>query len=311
MNKLIRNAIVYKAELPGAALLEGHLKEKPLNELGKADWFGAGFVEIPSTRELVSTFNGGFAFAVRYDSKILPASIILAELKKRVEAIEKQEGRKLDKDTRESVRDMVVDEMLAKALVKTTIVTCYYDTANQYLIVPVSSKQLAGVAISQLIHAVGSVKTTSINISDVKLGLTSKVREWLADHEGLGVNLPFGPHLQPGGSVKLVGKDREKANFDMSALDKARAGIDDALAKGFKVTELGMTFDAKTNFRLTADFHLKGIEFSYEPTEATDQYEEWQCDASIQVLELGRLINAMCDLLGYREPEQQSPAAPL
>ena len=307
MSKLIRNAIVYKAELPGAALLESHLKEKLFAELGKLDWHGAGFVEIPATRELVSTFDGGFAFAVRYDSKILPASIILAEVKKRVEAIEKQEGRRLDKDSRFAVRDLVVDEMLAKALVKTAIVTCYYDTANQFLIVPVSSKQLAGVAVSQLVHAVGSVKTTTINIADVKLGLTTKVREWLADHEGLA--LPFGERLQPGGSVKLVGEDREKATFDVSALDKARAGIEDALTKGFKVTELGMTFDAKTTVRLTADFHLKGLEFSYEPTEATDQHEEWQCDASIQVLELGRLINAMCDLLGYREPAKEQEAA--
>lgn len=299
MSKLIRNAIVYKAELPSSALLENHLKEKPFIELGQADWHGAGFVEIPATRELVSTFNGGFAFAVRYDSKILPISIIRAEVKKRVEAIEKQEGRRLDKDTRATVQDMVMTEMLAKALSKQAIITCYYDTANQFLIVPVSSKQLAGIVVSNLIKAVGSVKTTTINICDVKLGLTTKVREWLRGDESGAFGLDF----QPGGSVKLVGEKREKATFDVSALDKAKAGIADALEKGFSVTELGMTFKEKTNFRLTADFHLKGIEFSYEPAEATDMHEEWQCDASIQVLELGLLINAMCNLLGYREPE--------
>lgn len=306
MNKLIKNAVVYKAELPGAAALEGHLSEHRFKEMQSLDWWSAGFVEIPATGELVSKFEGGLAFAVRHDSKILPASVVRAEAEKRRARIEKQESRKVGRKEFAEIKELVTDELLAKALTKTAIITCYYDTANQFLIVPASSKQLASVVTSQLVHAVGSMKTTTINISDVKLGLTTKVREFLDVDDG--DEDTFGQHFVPGGKVRLIG-DTEKATFDLTALDKAQAGILESLNKGFAVAELGMTFDKKTNFRLTADFHLKGIEFSYDPTEATDQYEEWQFDASIQVLELGALINAMCDLLGYREPEAAKEAA--
>lgn len=306
MNKLIKNAVVYKAELPGAAALEGHLSEHRFKEMQSLEWWSAGFVEIPATGELVSKFEGGLAFAVRHDSKILPASVIIAEAIKRKQNLEKSELRTVGRKDFLLIKEVVTDELLAKALTKTAIITCYYDTANQFLIVPVSSKQLANVVTSQLVHAVGSMKTTTINISDVKLGLTTKVREFLDVDDG--DEDTFGRHFVPGGKVSLVG-DTEKATFDLTALDKAQAGILESLNKGFAVAELGMTFDKKTNFRLTADFHLKGIEFSYDPTEATDQYEGWQFDASIQVLELGALINSMCDLLGYREPEAAKEAA--
>lgn len=303
MNKLIKNAIVYNAKLPDADALRQHFEASRFTEPTQLQWHSAGFVEIPATGELVSTFEGGLAFAVRYDSKILPASVIRAEVEKRLDAIEKQEGRRPSKETRQSVRDMVTDELLAKALTKTAIVTAYYDPAKQYLIVPVSSKQLADVVISQLVHAVKSMKTTTINISDVKLGLTTKVREWLADAE----SDTFGWNLEPGGRVKMV-SETESASFDMTALDKARAGIEDALGNDFKVSELGMIFQGRTSFRLTHEFRFKGFSFGYEPTEADDAREAWEFDASLQLLELGTLVDSMCDLLGYKAEEKQEAA---
>lgn len=302
MNKLIKNAIVYSAQLPAADALRQHFAEKRFTEPAQLDWFSAGFVPIPATGELVSTFEGGLAFAVRYDSKILPGTVIRAETDKRIAKIEADEFRKVGRKDRLQIKEMVTDELLAKALTKTAIVTCYYDPKNERLVVPVSSKQLADVVTRQLVHAVGSVKTTTINVSDVKLGLTTKVQQWLNDDSG--DIQPFGEHLEPGGWVKMVGES-ESVTFDMAALDKAYAGIDDALGKDFQVSELEMTFQLSTTFRLTNDFRLKGIEFCYEPAEdAADKRELWELDASTQLLELSRIIDALCDLLSYKEPAQ-------
>lgn len=38
---------------------------------------------------------------------------------------------------------------------------------------------MADRIISKLIHAVGSVETRTINISDIKLGLTTRLKAWL------------------------------------------------------------------------------------------------------------------------------------
>lgn len=300
--KLIKNAIVYSAELPSTDALRNHLEQHRFKEMLSLDWKSAGFVEIPATGELVSTFEGGLAFAVRYDTKILPASVIRNETDKRVKAIEDADGGKVGRKQRLAIKEQVTDDLLPRALGKTAIVTCYYNPAKQHLIVPVSSKQLADVVTIKLVHAVGSVKTTTINVSDVKLGLTTKVEQWLKDEGG------FGYDFVPAGRVKLVGKN-ESVSFDMAALERAQDGIQDALAKGFQVAELGMIFKESTSFRLTHEFRFKGFYFSYEPTEdAADQREAWEFDASLQLLELGRLIDCMCELLGYQEPEQAAAA---
>lgn len=306
--KSIKNAIVYKAELPQAKALEQHLAESKFVEAGSLDWKAAGFVPIKETGELVSTFEGGLAFAVRYDTRILPASVIRMETDKRIQRIEEQELRRVGRKESLLVRDEVIGELLPKALMKTAIVTCFYDQARQYLIVPVSSKQLADVATSLLIHAVGSVKTTTINVSDVKLGLTTKLQQWLEHAEGE----PFGSDFTPAGRAKLVltGEERKQSvAIDMSDLENARAAILDAIVKGFKVAELGMAFQSKTGLRLTADFQLRGLSFEYEPADVEDMHELWQHKACIQVLEVGHIIDGLCDLLGYREPAKEQEAA--
>lgn len=303
--KLIKNAIIYSAELPSADALRVHFEKARFKEMQSLDWMAKGFVDIPATGELVSTFSGGLAFAVRYDTKILPASVIRNEVDKRVKAIEQSDGKKVGRKERLSIRDQVTDDLLPRALGKTAIVTCYYSPEKKHLIVPVSSKQLADVVTSELVHAVGSIKTTTINVSDVKLGLTTKVQQWLDDAESDA----FGWDFEPGGRVKMVGES-ESASFDMAALDKARAGIQDALKKQFAVAELGMIFKESTSFRLTHEFRLKGIHFSYEPTEDADSLREaWEYDASLQLLELTRITDGLCELLGYKEPAKEQEAA--
>lgn len=298
MNKLIKNAIIYSAELPAIEALRAHLEKARFKEMLSLDWAAKGFVEIPATGELVSTFAGGLAFAVRYDTKILPASVIRNETNKRVKAIEDADGRKVGRKDRLAIRDQVTDDLLPRALHKTAVVTCFYSPEKKHLIVPVSSKPLADVVTSELVHAIGSIKTTTINVSDVKLGLTTKVKQWLED-DASGA---FGYDFVPAGRVKLVGEG-ESVSFDMSTLERAQDGINDALSKNFQASELGMIFKESTSFRLTHEFRLKGLYFSYEPTEdAEDVRSAWEFDASIQLLELTKIIDSLCDLLGYKEP---------
>ena len=62
------------------------------------------------------------------------------------------------------------------------------------------------------------------------------------------------------------------------------------------------------SFRLTSDFKLKGIDPGVEPAKAgdfDDALDLWQHEASIQVAAVDRVVRAVCELLDYKEPEQQ------
>lgn len=300
--KLIKNAIVYKAELPGAELLRQHLAERPFSEIMELEASTSGFVPITATDELVSEFEGGLAFAFRLDEKILPAAAVRTELEKRCQKIEEQQGYKPGRKQTREIREQVIDDLIKRALVKSSTITCFYDTANQYLIVPVTSKSLADQITSTLIHSVGSLKTQTIHISDIKHGLTTRLVAWLDGEENA-----FGA-LEPCDTIGLQ-RDTERVRVKLGALETAEKGLREAISAQFEVTEIG--FQAgPVGFRLTRDFHFKGITYEHQVDVMDRNHEEqWAHEAAIQMLELSNVITGLCDLLGYKPPVEDQQAA--
>ena len=305
MNKIIRNAFVYKADLPNSKLLEQHLQDNAFVELGPLDGNRMGFVPVPQGFDYVERFEGGIAFAVRYDEKILPGSVVKQEVAKRCKAIREIDGYAPGRKMRKEIEEMVVQELLAVALIRSKTITCYYNIDERFLIIPVSSKTISGMITGKLVRAVGSIKTETINISDVKMGLTTRLTAWVhGDEEAFSENFNLGDVVQ----LQRVTEKKEKISFDLEMLDNAKEGLSEALSANFHVTSLGMDHGS-VSFRLTSDFHFKAVAFGYETDDPENAYEGWLQDAAIQVLEFSRVVTSLCDLMGYKEPESMEVAA--
>lgn len=299
--KLIKNAIVYKAHLPNAELLRGHLEEAPFGEMTDLAAHTSGFVPIEATHELVSEFEGGLAFAFRYDEKIVPASAVNTEVKKRAETIERKEGYKPGRKYMREIKEDVIKDFVKKALVRSAVITCYYDTANQYLIIPVTSAALADRITASLIRVVGSMKTETIHISDIKQGLTTRLTAWLeGDSDAFG-------DLEPCDEIHLQ-RNNEKVNVKLAALETAESGLQEALAAQFDVVAIRFNFGS-INFRLTSRFHFKGLVYEYPAEPDTSEAEQWEHESAIQLLQLSRVITGLCDLLGYKAPQTDEQLA--
>jgi recombination associated protein RdgC len=250
---------------------------------------------------LVQTFPGGLAFRVRIDQKIIPAATVKAEVEKRVEAAKVHTGRKPGKALRAEMKHEVMDELCRRALVKTVAsITCFYDIANGYLIVPTSSKKIADVCTSLLVHAVGSVKTETINVSNVKHGLTTRMLRWLDDDaEAFGA-------FAPCDEAALAAEGRKVA-VKMLSLQQARDGLKEALRDGLHVTSIGLHFDG-IDFRLTSDFTLKGIAFA-DPSVPEEEEDLWAADAAIQAGKVSAVINELTAMLSYQDAATEGGAA--
>lgn len=299
--KLIKAAITYKATIPtDTVALSGHLQEHFFTECMELQLRSVGFVPPAEEGELVAPFPGGLAFRVRIDDKVVPSAAVKAEVQKRAEAIEADTGRKVGRKHRAEIKDNVMIEFASRALVKTTAaVTCFYDIANGYLIVSTGSKKIADVCVTLLIKAVGSVKTETINVSDIKHGLTTRLNTWLADDEGFG-------EFQPCDEVALVNEGR-KVGVKMTSLQQARQGLSEALLAGFKVKSIGFHHGG-VDFRLTSDFHLKGITFTEDLTEdEEDNY--WAAEAAVQVKRVSGVINHLVEMLSYKDEVQEGQTA--
>jgi len=299
MKQLIKAAIVYKAELPAVEHLETHLQENPFTELMSLQLRSVGFTAFDSGL-YTSPFPGGVAFKVRIDEKIIPSSAIEREFKRMVAETQRLTGRKPGKKECKEIKRAALLSLAPQAFPRTAEITVFYEYSTQYLLVPTTSKKLSDMITSALVHAVASMKTTTINVSGIKKGLTARMTKWLAnDSEAFG-------QFNPTGDAALA-NDKRRLTVKMAGLMAAKEGLQEAIGKGFEVTSLGFThIDTGVEFRLTDAFHFKGIAFVHDGGESQD--DAFTADAAIEVAELSKVVTELCDMMGYQPPEEAEAA---
>lgn len=300
--KLIKSASVYKATVPSAELLRTHFAEKPFTEMQPYDARSVGFVPRESG-DLVTEFAGGIAFQVRIDEKIVPGSVVTAEVDKEIKKIRDNEGRKVGKKEKAEIKDGVIAHLRAKALTKTAIITCFHHNETEYLIIPTTSRNICDTITTAVINAVGSVKTQTIHVSEVKHGLTTRLMTWL-DGENEFSDEAFGKY-HPHGTVALS-CGSQKLSVKMDSLQMAREGLQEAVKKGFGVTSIGLQADAM-EYRLTHDFKFTSIEFP-APDDGEVIEDLWLHEAALQVLNLTAVVTDLCEMFAYKEPEADETA---
>ena len=293
--KLIKNAQIYKIDLPSAKALEQHLTEKRFIDPMELEHGSIGFI-MRDGMKYVDQFVGGMAFTVRVDEKIIPVSAVNSEVQKRAEAIFLRNGYHIGRKQRSEIKDEVVFDFRRKALLKTSIITCFYDTSKNHLFVPTTSLTLAGQITALIVRAVGSVKSETIHISALKHGLTTRLLNWLAhDDEAFSSFVPCG-------EVVLFAAG-QKVSIKMDELANASDGLTKALKDGFMVKSLRFWSGNDVGFTLTSDFSFRSIEFP-DSAEAGNDEDLWLHEASVQVLNLSRIIDELCTMMSYVEEKE-------
>lgn len=294
--KLIKQASAYKVVLPNAGAMHDHLITVKHEDLQPQMASGSGFVEIDPHGEYTVTFSGGYAFALQYDEKIIPGSVVNAELKKRVEAFKEREGYTPGRKLQRELREIVQAELCTKALTRSKTVIGYYSTADQLLILPTISRKLKDAFMAQLVRAVESVKSTTINVSTAKGSLTTRLHGFISDQD-----VDAFSEFNVGDRLILIGPSG-KSSFDLEELDVAKHGIKEAIAAGAQVSEIELLLSG-VSFRLTQDFLLKGITFGDEAFEYDaadmDPAAIFEHEASVQLLFVSRIIETLCRMFDY------------
>lgn len=297
--RLIKNAIVYRAALPAAKDLAAHLAEKPFTPVLESHRSSCGFVPHPVTKELVSIFPDGYALRMRMDSK--PISKRAIRLASHEKAQDQQEvlGRELSREEAAVIEASLIEDAIKTTLPERIEIDAFYHIESQTLIVPTTSKEVASILMHMLVEACGAVETSTIHVSNIKGGLTTRLDDYLVTNNSEA----FGD-FKIGDSVAMKSKTG-RASFDLENIDHARTGLLEALNTGMQVERLELCHSDTVNFKLTKDFHLRGICFFESESEGDldleDAIERWQHRAGMQTLLLVATVSALCDLFGYQE----------
>lgn len=306
MKQIIKSASVFKADIGmSAEELRAKLEDHAFIECLPTQLRSVGFVPVSDETgdQLVAHFLGGFAFRVRIDEKQIPASVIARAVDDQAQRIKDLEGRTAGKKERAEIKERAIYELAKQAFPRTSSITCFFQQSAGYLIVPTTSKKLADAITSRLIFAAGSVKTETIHISDVKHDLTERLKRWNG-----GDTYAFGV-FDPCAEAALQQGER-KITIKMGALEGANTGIKEALATGFEVTSLGFAHKGATEFRLTKDFRLKGIQFAHTDTDEEDSEEaSFYAQATLEVDAVSAVITDLVEMIGHGKEEAEGAQA--
>lgn len=297
--RLIKNAIVYRASLPSAEALAGHLAELPFTPVLESHQSSCGFIPHPVTKELVSKFPDGYAIRMRLDSKPISKRAIRLAAWEKAQAQQEALERELTREETDAIEAELISDAIKSTLPERLELDAFYHIKSRTLLVPTTSREAASQLLGLLIEACGAVETSTIHVSNIKSGLTTRLCEYFENDNSHAFD-----GFKIGDSVAMKGKSG-RASFDLENLDHAREGLVEAMNTGMEVERMELCHADTVSFKLTKDFHLRGISFlaneQADDPDLEDGIEHWQHHAGMQTLLLVATVNALCELFGYQE----------
>lgn len=284
-------AMRFPLTLAVSALDEG-LAACALRPVGPMELSTRGFVS-PYGRpdaDLSNRVGTAIWVAVGGEDRILPGAVVNDLLQKKLDAIEKSEGRRPGGRARKRLKDELINDLLPRALIKPSRVDAILDLGLGVLFVDTSSRKVAESVASELRRALGSFPALPLN---AEIATRSVLTGWVA-----GEVLPEG--LSLGDECEL------RDALDQGAVVKCQrmelddnAEIDKHLKSGKQATRLALSLDDHVTFVLGEDLVvrklklLEGATESLANTEREDLAAELDARFALMSHELRRLFTVL------------------
>lgn len=229
--------------------LESHLSECALKPVGPLELSSRGFIS-PFGKE-----DGAYSHAVAGatwvtvggEDKILPSAVVNDLLSKKLEAIEKQEGRKPGGRTRKRLKDDLLHELLPRAFVRPTRTDAMLFPEMGVIAVDTSSRKSAESIASEIRRALGSFPALPLN---AEVAPRSVLTGWVAG-EAMPEGLTLGDACELRDPMDSGGKVRV-ADMELQGDEIAKH-----LEAGKQVTRLALTLDDHISFTIGEDLIVR------------------------------------------------------
>jgi len=290
-----RNLTAYRfsaAVAQDLARLDDALADHRLRACGPMEMGTVGFVPpVGRGDDAALTHSVGQCTLVTIGAefKALPASAVNDELQRRVQKIVDEESRKVDGRERKRLKEDVLNDLVPRALVRSSRVRAYADMKNGWFLVDTSGKKKAEGVLTQIREALGSFPAVPpAPEEDPRVLMT----DWLANG-----NLPAG--LALGDEVEL----RDPATASGAIAKCRRQDLDseevkEHLRNGKQVFALGLVFDERLYFVLGEDLVIRKLKFlDVVIDELGDSHPDAAAEAdatfALMTLELERLLGKL------------------
>ena len=280
---MIKNAIIFEAELPSIADMEKFIEQhglvvKPLMQ--QIESFG--FRIHPVTGVSVSSFMTGYCLTFTHYRK----KIDMKAISHMVNGMNLQ-----TKQEKSDVKDSLIMEAIRTTLPSPTDVFLYYDIASKTIVVDTTQEKLAEMCISHLRKVFGSLVVIPVQV-DSRNVLSEKLCDYLS-----GESKEFIERFQIGESVELVGRGGSKCSFKNvglacdSTAEEIITSINESL---MMVKSLEMTRDNVT-FTLTGGFKFKNFKFDFTTSHGVKADGDWETDSYLAISHITHIAKMLCE----------------
>ncbi len=240
------------------------------------------------------TVNNQVLLVIRREEKILPSPVIAEELRKRVSRLESDQGRRLKKTEKDSLRDEVLHSLLPRAFSKNSTVSLWINVTDGLIMVDAASAKRAEDSLALLRKTLGSLPVVPLTMeTPIELTMTEWVRSGSA---------PAGFGLGDEAELKAILEDGGIGRFKKQTLVSDEIHVH--LEAGKVVTKLSIDWQQRIQFVLCDDGSIKRLKFSNEITEQNDDIDRedaaqrFDADFVLMTGELISLINGLTTSLG-------------
>jgi recombination associated protein RdgC len=237
--------------------------------------------------------NGFILIEAKRETKILPAPVIKTELDKKIAKLEQDQGRKLKKTEKDSLKDEVLHTLLPRAFSKFAAIQAIYDGSTSRIYVNAGPRQ-AEDFLALIRKALGSLPVVLLTMENpIELTMTEWVRNGSAPQGfTMGDSAELKAILEDGGIARLKKQDL--------VCDE----IATHLEAGKLVTKLALNWKDRVTLTLDDGLMLTGMKFADELVEQNDDIDRedmaQRMDADFILLsaELSCLTDDLINVLG-------------
>ncbi|MGQ8364902.1 recombination-associated protein RdgC [Glaciecola sp. 1036] len=231
--------------------LQSQLEQMQFKPCGSQESQSMGFVNpVPNGELLFHAANDAVAVTLKRQERILPASVVNAELSERVAKIELETGSPVGKKAQKDLKEDIIQQLLPRAFTKSAKTNAIILLTEQLVIVDASSDKAAEVILACLRKCLGSLPVVPFVKSQQQHILT----DWLK-HDA-----PEGFELLDEAEFKSTADDGAIVRVKKQDLD-----ADEVLAHiqaGKLVEKIALSFKERLTCVLAEDLSIKRLKFT-------------------------------------------------
>jgi len=245
---------------------------------------------------MVFQSGANLMICLRREDKVLPASLVREQVEEQALAIEAEAGRPVGRKERRDLKDLVLQQLMPKAMVRSSQTFACILPESGWLIVNAASPKKSEELIETLRKTLGTLNVVLPSTSESPEGAMTR---WLLNESAL----PHGFTLED--ACEMQAATETAGVIRCNKVDINREEVRAHVSSGYRVRRLALNWQERLSFMLYEDLSVRRMRFDSAVLDdadgGDDEASRFDADFTIMSSELTEFIPVLLAALNTKE----------